>query len=291
MKKIVTSIFLFLCLSAYLQTNQNINKTSGTVSNPINQMDNIRFNPLTNQMEVVLQSGVETHALLEVTNVTFSTSSSIGCGGITSVTDIDGNIYPVVEIGDQCWTKENLKTAKYADGSVIPNVTPRLEWMDLTTGAWCNNENSAGNDALYGKLYNWYTVSDPRNVCPAGWHVPTDAEWTILTDFLGGESVAGGKMKTTTGWEAPIPGATNESGFSGLPGDSRYGDGVRFLRSRGRHDDGGTFGTVGSYGFWWSSSEYDTNDAWYRYLVYGYGGAGRDSLNKRDGFSVRCLRD
>ena len=129
MKKIITSFFLFLCLSAYSQTNQNINKTSGTVSNPINQIDSIRFNLLTNQMEVVLQSGVETHGLSEITNVTFSTSLTNGCGGITSVTDIDGNVYPVVEIGNQCWTKENLKTTKYADGSVIPNVTSDSQWL------------------------------------------------------------------------------------------------------------------------------------------------------------------
>jgi len=278
MKKIVTSFFLLLCLITYSQTNQNINKISGTVSNPINQIDSIRFNLLTNQMEVVLQSGVETHALSEITNVTFSTSASSGCGGITSVTDIDGNQYPVVEIGNQCWTKENLKTAKYADGSVIPNVTSDAQWPGLTTGAWCNYENSAGNDALYGKLYNWYTVADPRNVCPAGWHVPTDAEWTILTDFLGGELVAGGKMKTTTGWQAPNSGVTNESGFSGLPGGFRY-------------DYDGTFGSVGTTGYWWCSSEYGPDDAWRRHLYYLYGLAYRNYGNKRFGLSVRCLRD
>ena len=201
-----------------------------------------------------------------------------GCGDITSVTDIDGNEYPVVQIGNQCWTKENLKTTKYADGSVIPNITDNPEWAGLSTGAWCNYENSAGNDAVYGKLYNWYTVADPRNVCPAGWHVPTDAEWTTLTDFLGGEPVAGGKMKTTTGWQAPNTGATNESGFSGLPGGYRYGY-------------EGTFNFVGGYGHWWSSSETDGYYAWYRSLFYGLGNAYWYTINRRSGLSVRCLRD
>jgi len=278
MKKIATSFFLFLCLSAYSQTQQNINKTSGTVFNPINQIDSIRFNPLTNQMEVVLQSGVETHALSEITNVTFSTSASIGCGGITSVTDIDGNIYPVVEIGNQCWTKENLKTTKYADGSVIPNVTLDAQWIGLTTGAWCNFENSADNDSVYGKLYNWYTVADPRNVCPAGWHIPTDDEWFTLTNFLGGDSVAGGKMKTTIGWQPPNNGATNESDFSALPGGNR--------------DDGnGTFNSFSFNGYWWSSSEYDASTTWYRYLGYFNGDTYRTNGNKQGGYSVRCLRD
>jgi len=275
-----------LCLSAYSQTNQNINKTLGTVFNPINQIDSIRFNLLTNQMEVVLQSGVETHALTEITNVTFSTSAINGCSGdITSITDIDGNVYPVVEIGNQCWTKENLKTTKYADGSVIPNVTSDFLWPGQTSGAWCNYENSADNDAVYGKLYNWYTVTDPRNVCPAGWHIPTDDEWFTLTNFLGGESVAGGKMKTTTGWTPPNTVATNESGFSGLPGG-------------GRNHSFGTFILVGSYCFWWSSSEWipnvpnAENGAWIRKLNYSNGSVDRDgNIAKQNGFSVRCLRD
>ena len=278
MKKIITSFFLFLCLSAYSQTNQNINKTSGTVSNPINQIDSIRFNLLTNQMEVVLQSGVETHGLSEITNVTFSTSSTNSCGGITSITDIDGNVYPVVEIGSQCWTKENLKTTKYVDGSVIPNITDSAQWIGLTTGAWANFDNSPANDVTYGKLYNWYTVADPRNLCPKGWHVPTDAEWITLTSFLGGELIAGDKMKTTTGWQAPNTDATNESGFSGLPGGFRY-------------DYDGTFGSVGTTGYWWGSSESSPNDVWERYLYYGSGIAYRSYGNKRFGLSVRCLRD
>jgi uncharacterized protein (TIGR02145 family) len=201
-----------------------------------------------------------------------------GCGTITSMTDASGNVYPVVEIGNQCWTKENLRTSKYADGSVIPNVTNDAAWNGLSNGAWCNYENNAGNDAIYGKLYNWYTAADPRNVCPTGWHVPTDAEWTVLTDYLGGASVAGGKMKTTSGWLSPNTSATNESGFSGLPGGTRSSFSSDFV-------------SVGLNGYWWSSSESSTTDAWFLNLGCGYGGAGHGNTNKQYGFSVRCLRD
>ena len=214
--------------------------------------------------------------------VVFLTVSSckIGgaCEGTSNVTDASGNTYNTVQIGNQCWTKENLKTTKYADGSVIPNITDGAQWGGLTKGAWCNYENSAANDELYGKLYNWYTVADPRNLCPAGWHLPTDAEWITLTDSLGGQRVAGGKMKTTTGWGAPNTSATDESGFSGLPGGYRY-------------NSNGTFGNVGDFGWWWSSSKGGATGASGRSLGYRGGGVGRDNYYKRDGFSVRCLKD
>jgi uncharacterized protein (TIGR02145 family) len=216
---------------------------------------------------------------VELTSVQMD-ADIIGCSGIaSSVEDIDGNEYPVVEIGNQCWTAENLKTSKFADGSVIPNTSNNDTWANLTSPAWCNYENNAGNDAIYGKLYNWYTVADPRNVCPTGWHVPTDADWTVLSDYLGGETVAGGKMKTTSGWQSPNTSATNESGFSGLPGSGRgYYNGGFFI--------------VGSVeGYWWSSSDAVIYGAWYRRLDYDEGGAYRGNDDKRFGFSVRCLRD
>lgn len=131
-----------------------------------------------------------------------------------------------------------------------------------------------------GKLYNWYAVTDPRGLAPEGWHVPSDAEWTTLTTFLGGEYVAGGKMKEagTAHWLAPNGGATNSSGFTGLPG--------------GYRNSYGTFYTIGNYGYWWSSTEPTTYDAWYRYLAYDGGDVGRGFGNvKPYGFSVRCLRD
>jgi uncharacterized protein (TIGR02145 family) len=197
-----------------------------------------------------------------------------------SVTDIDGNTYETVLIGSQWWMAENLRTATYANGEPIPNVTDANTWLNLDTGAWCNYNNDLAFDSVYGKLYNCYTAVDARGLCPAGWHVPTDAEWTILTDYLGGIAVAGGKMKSTGTqyWSGSNTMATNESSFSGLPGGFRDGTNV-------------VFNVVGSYGNWWSSTEYDTSDTWFRYLNYANGLAYRSSTNKRSGFSIRCVKD
>ena len=288
MKNIFTIFFSIFYLSLIAQTQQNINKTSGTVSNLISDIDSIRFDSGTNQMVVVTNSGSESHALVDITNVTFSGGSNLApcSGGITSVTDIDGNTYPVVQIGNQCWTAENLRTTKYNNDSVIPNVTDDAAWSQLSTPAWCNYENNPSYDTTYGKLYNWYTVA-AGNMCPTGWHVPSDAEWSILINYLdpnasGGQTfpnTAGGKMKTTTGW-APSPdgAATNESGFSGLPGGSRNYPGANVY-------------IVGNYGVWWSSTEINTSNSWFRVLDYSNGNAFKNFHNKQNGFSVRCLKD
>jgi len=203
-----------------------------------------------------------------------------------SVTDIDGNVYETVLIGEQWWMAENLKTTRFEDGSVIPNVT-NTAWTLLTTPAWCNYNNSIVNDGIYGKLYNWYTVS-AGNICPAGWHVPTNTEWSILINYLdpiadGGNNLnttAGGKMKSTGTqfWQSPNSGATNETGFSGLPG------GYRFSGS-------GTFDHVDYYGFWWSSSESSPANAWTRLLGYNNGSVPMSGSSKQNGYSVRCLKD
>ena len=184
-----------------------------------------------------------------------------------------------VTIGNQQWMRENLDVLTYRNGDIIPQVTDPTAWAALTTGAWCYYNNDVANGAIYGKLYNWYAVNDPRGLAPTGWHVPSDAEWTTLETTLGGAAVAGGKMKTTgtTRWYAPNTGATNESGFAGLPG--------------GYRNYNGSFFSVGSSGYWWSSSENGTVDAWYRYLGYNVGGITRSNDYKLSGCSVRCLRD
>jgi uncharacterized protein (TIGR02145 family) len=196
-----------------------------------------------------------------------------------TMTDQQGNEYKTIVIGTQEWMAENLRTTVYRNGNAIANVTDKLQWGNLTTGAWCHYNNSSSNECPYGKLYNWYAVADPRNVCPTGWHVPTDAEWTTLTNFLGGEAVAGGKVKSTGTqyWISPNTAATNESGFSGLPGGFRYFNGA--------------FDDIGLYGHWWSSTEEGTTNAWLRSPDYGIGTVYRSNGNKQDGFSVRCLRD
>ena len=191
-----------------------------------------------------------------------------------------------VVIGTQTWKIKNLDVTTYSDGTAIPQVTDATAWAALTTGAWCYYNNDSANGAIYGKLYNWYAVAGihdtdaatPNKIlAPTGYHIPSDAEWTTLTTFLGGESVAGGKMKATTLWSSPNTGATNSSGFTGLPG--RY------------RSSGGTFDGIGTNGFWWSSSEYDAALAWFRNLNYNNGSAGRGYGNKSYGFSVRSLRD
>ena len=181
-----------------------------------------------------------------------------------------------VTIGKQTWTTKNLDVTKYRNGDAIPQVQDKNAWAKLTTGAWCYYENKTANGTNYGKLYNWYAVNDPRGLAPKGYHIPTDAEWTILTDYLGGESIAVTKMKSTSGWDNNGNG-TNTSGFAGLPGGFRGYD--------------GNFDLVGAYGTWWSSSEFNTFYAWSRSLSTNNGNVYRNDSNKQDGFSVRCLRD
>jgi uncharacterized protein (TIGR02145 family) len=197
-----------------------------------------------------------------------------------TMTDQQGNVYKTIVIGTQEWMAENLKTTIYRNGNAIANVTDNDQWLGLTTGAWASYNNDSYYDCPCGKLYNWYAVSDSRNVCPTGWHEPTDAEWTTLTNFLGGfGGFSGGKMKSTgfQYWIGPNSDATNESGFSILPGGSR--------------SNYGGFGNVSYNGFWWSSSEVDADFAWSRGLYYNSGDAYPINLEKQNGFSVRCLRD
>lgn len=203
------------------------------------------------------------------------------------VTDIDGNIYPIVYIGDQAWLGENLKVTHYRNGDPIPNITDNTEWNNLTTGAYCNYDNNANNATTYGRLYNWYAVNDSRNIAPEGWHVPSDAEWQTLIDYLGGSSSGrGGKMKEagTTHWNSPNTGATNESGFSALPGGNRghWGD---------EDSPYYYFGNLGRMAFFWSPTESGSNNAFSRLLYCDISEISRNYKRKRSGFSVRCVGD
>src|ERR1035437_7076528 len=186
---------------------------------------------------------------------------------------------PSVTICSQIWMLNNLEVTTYRNGDPIPQVTDPTAWHALTTGAWCYYFNNSANGPVYGKLYNWYAVNDPRGLAPTGWHVPSDAEWNTLSTCLGGDSVAGGAMKETgtTHWWSPNTGATNSSGFTGLPGGLRANN--------------GTFYAVGNAGSWWSSTESIAGTAWGRSLVYNLGTIYRPNYNKQNGFSVRCLRD
>lgn len=205
-------------------------------------------------------------------------------------------IMPIIEsevqIGTQIWKTKNLSVSRYRDGTIIPQITDSNQWANMTTGAWCYYDNSTANGSTYGKLYNWYAVAgiydaasaaNPalrKKIAPSGWHVPTNDEWSVLTEFLHGEfQGAGGRMKATgtTLWRIPNVGATNESGFTGLPG------GFRNLE--------GTFDYIHERGTFWSSSETESIYAFNRNLFWDDVTALSYYYEKTYGFSVRCLRD
>ncbi len=189
----------------------------------------------------------------------------------------DGKVYQTIVIGNQCWMAENLKATKYNDGSDIPIVVDGLEWGNLLTPGCCYYNNDEFTGEIYGVLYNWFVIETGK-LCPSGWHIPTDDEWSILTDYLGGEDLAACILKEsgTMHWIDPNYCATNETGFSALPG--------------GRRLSGG-FGNLGGSGFWWSSTSYDANTAWYRDMGYYGSYVFRNHYYKKTGFSVRCIRD
>ena len=212
-----------------------------------------------------------------ISNAIFNPVLSYG-----SVTDIDGNIYKTITLGTQTWMAENLRTTRYRNGDTLPEVTGNSSWKNLTTGAYCNYENTTDLDKIvtFGRLYNWFAVSDSRNLAPAGWHVATDADWMTLTTFLGNESTAGGKIKETTTlhWNSPNTGATNASGLTALPAGRReYTD--------------GSFINHGTDGFWWTSSAYNPDYSWYRYIHFDAANVNRANFHKQYGFSIRCIHD
>lgn len=192
---------------------------------------------------------------------------------------VDEKVYATVTICNQKWMDKNLDVITYRNGDTIPYVPDPVRWASLTTGAWCYYDNDPATDAVYGKLYNWYGVTDSRGLAPAGWHIPTDPEWATLVTCLGGSSVAGGKMKVsgTRNWADPNSDADNSSGWSGQPGGNRA--------------DQGFFRDDKFSGLWWSNTSSSATAAWYRYLLYSNGGVGRDLALKYYGFSVRCIKD
>ncbi len=198
-----------------------------------------------------------------------------------TVTDQDGNTYKTIVIGTQTWMAENLRTTKYRNGDPIPQDTSKAIWQSLTSGAYCsyNNIKNADTIATYGRLYNWYTVNDSRDIAPTGWHVPSDSDWTVMTAYLGGPDITCGKLKETDTihWISPNTAANNVTGFTALPG------GLRGYT-------GGFYG-AGVLSYWWSSTEYSTDAAVIRALYFDNINVFTYSSNKKDGFSVRCVKD
>ena len=195
------------------------------------------------------------------------------------ITDIDGNKYHTLTLGTQVWMVENLNVIRFQNGDLIPNVIEDAHWEKSIEAAYSYYQNNKKNGKVYGKLYNWHTISDSRGLCPPGWHVPSDEEWQILSDFLGGNEVAGNLMKESgfKHWKMPNEGATNSSGFSALPAGGR--------------DEYGKFFTDSFGGHWWSATEDGTIDVWVRSIYYEYGSILRDSYHKNSGFSIRCIKD
>jgi uncharacterized protein (TIGR02145 family) len=187
--------------------------------------------------------------------------------------------YKSVTIGSQVWMQSNLDVDHYRNGDPIPEVKNLVEWHKLTTGAWCYFNNNYKNGIIYGKLYNWYAVNDSRGLAPVGWHIPSDIEWETLIEFLGGEKIAGGKMKEKgfSHWNYPNEGATNSSSFSGLPGGelSYYGQ----------------FSGLGVYCEMWSSTERSKNLSHSRTLGFNYTYLVNLTPGKDYGLSVRCIKD
>jgi len=205
----------------------------------------------------------------------FSTKGATG-----TVSDVDGNTYSTIQIGTQWWMAENLRTTKYRDNTPIPRVTGSTAWKDLTTPAYCwFSWDSLTNKIPYGALYNWYSVAT-KKICPTGWHVPEDSDWETFGIYIGGEEVAGAKMKEagTTHWMSPNTGATDELGFTALPGGFR------------RYTDG-SFSSIRYYGEYWSSTEYSADNAAGAELSYNSGAIKPSGTNKKYGFSVRCIKD
>jgi uncharacterized protein (TIGR02145 family) len=194
----------------------------------------------------------------------------------TTITDKDGNVYTSVTIGTQTWMVENLKTTKLNDGSTLANAIDFTSWLNLSTNpgyCWYNYD-EATYKTPYGALYNWYAVGTGK-LCPTGWHVPNNSEWLVLENFLGGSDNAGGKLKETgiNHWQSPNTGATNESGFTALPGGFRY-------------DWGTDFWPIGISGWWWSATEPSAWD-----LSSGNTVLGASILPEKAGASVRCLKN
>jgi uncharacterized protein (TIGR02145 family) len=235
-KKFRISIFQILATTILFLIMYSCNKDSNSSSG-----NNIIFNP----------------------TVTYST-----------FTDSEKNVYKVVTIGTQTWMAENLKVSRFRNGNPIPNVTDGTAWTYIQTGAYCEYNNDPLVASTYGKLYNWYAVTDSRNLAPIGWHVATKADWTTLISYLGGDSTAGGPLKEigTTHWFSPNVGATNKSGFSAIPGGYRF------------HT--GSFLYIGDYGYFW------TSDGWQYHLdCFNNFVENNGTDNKNSGYSVRCVKD
>lgn len=233
---------------------------------------------------LLVVNGCKKHQIIEPIHPTNGKTTAIFNPNHTygTLTDQDGNIYKTIRIGTQTWMAENLRVTHYRNMEAIPDFNENTTWRNLYTGAYCNNTITNNNDtiATYGRLYNWYAVGDSRNISPVGWHVPSNAEWMILINYLGEGTAAALKLKEsgTKHWKNPLfTYSNNESGFTALPGGCRTEVGLY---------------NVGDYGLWWTSTTSLTNMAWYREIFYDeFKSVFGNYTDAFLGLSVRCVQD
>lgn len=286
MTRFLLFIFCLLYINVHAQTLKRIHLRTGLKQEiPLQTIDSLTY-PTGNQFNIHLNNGsVQTFLLSSVDSVTFFTSTQFNTGlSYGSVNDIDGNTYKTIQIGSQIWMAENLRVTKFRNNTALQNISDSLAWANVYDNnsripTWAYYENDPSYNAVYGKLYNWFATVNTNGICPEGWHVPTDGEWTTLTNFLGGEPIAAGKMKSagTQYWKIPNVDATNSSGFSALAG------GLRYYYS--------SFDFLFDFGTWWSSTADNDTRSWARYLSYEYGSVFRTSSIKENGFSIRCIKN
>ncbi|MEX2485435.1 MAG: fibrobacter succinogenes major paralogous domain-containing protein [Brumimicrobium sp.] len=214
--------------------------------------------------------------LLKLSTAIMTIVMMTGCGN--SSTDQNGNTFKTVKIGDQLWMAENLNVDKFRNGDPIPEASSDEDWQKACeegNSAWCYYDNDPDNGKRYGKLYNWHAVNDPRGLAPKGWHIPTDEEWLELTDHLGGENIAGHKMKNDKDWREKMDGS-NSSGFTALPGGYRH--------------ENNSFNDMFNSASWWSSTN-EHGYIWFRGVHYYGRDVGRGNTTDSEGMSVRCVKD
>lgn len=277
MKNALPIFLLFFAISGRAQ-NVGIGTTTPAVSAQLDVSSTTKgFLPprMTNAERDAITSPAVGLVIFNTTTNSLELRNNSGWASLATAADA----LPTIQIGTQKWMSKNLDVAFYRNGDPIPQVSNSTAWAGLTTGAWCYYSNDSTQGNKYGKLYNWYAVNDPRGLAPQGWHIPSDAEWDLLATVLGGESVAGGKLKEagTLNWIAPNFGGNNSSGWAGLPGGFRFPNGA--------------FSLIGNSGYWWSSTESNAANASHRLVVSSGGSLTKFFNNKQSGFSVRCLRD
>jgi uncharacterized protein (TIGR02145 family) len=227
-----------------------------------------------------LNPGTTYYARLYATNIVGTAyGNTVKIKTLERISDIENNPYDIILVGSQIWMQQNLRVTGYLNGDAIPNCDPPADWSSLTTGAYSGYYERETGDSIYGYFYNWYTITDDRNICPSGWHVPTDAEWAVLESFLGGSKSAGGKLKESGSgrWDTFNIAATNISGFTALPAGSRFSNGY----SGGRR----------FFTYFWTNTEANPDSAICRSLSLYNGYIQRSSLSKKYGFPIRCIKD